>query len=142
MSRSRGRCERKMFWQILGMSDFPRPWLKPVRKVHLYLGCLCAPLLVLFCVTGAFQAFGLRPDDTSVLTKLAAVHTEQSWGRGHISLPLKILSLLMAWSVVVASALGIVMAFRLAPDRRMVWACLVFGSLLPVTLLAIELFKN
>ena len=99
-------------------------------------------MLILFAVTGAFQVFGLHADSASLFGKLAAVHSLQSFGKDHISVPLKFLVFLMGLSVVSTSVLGVMMAFRFGGDRKMVWSCLAFGLLLPAILLLIEFLKR
>lgn len=117
--------------------------MKRIRNVHLYLGCVFTPLVVLFAFTGALQVFGLRPGDSTFLTRLSAVHSLQRFGTDQpSSLPLLILTALMGVSLIVTSFLGVLMALRLGPNRRTVWACLAFGASLPVVLLLIEAFKR
>ena len=105
--------------------------MKRLRQLHLYLGCLSAPMLILFAATGAAQLFGIR------LGMLTEIHT-----RGYGSLPLMVLAALMGLSVVVTAILGMVMAFRSSADRRAVWACLAFGLFVPVALVVIGYLKR
>jgi hypothetical protein len=88
-------------------------------------------MLIFFAATGAVQMFGLR------LPVLAEIHT-----RGCGSLPFMILAFFMGLSVVVTSVLGVVMAFRFGDSRKNVWACLIFGALIPVLLLVIVHLKQ
>src|SRR6266404_4743181 len=96
---------------IASLVDAVRPRVKRIRTVHLYLGSIFTPMLILFAVTGAFQVFGLHADSVSLFGKLAAVHSLQSFGKDHISLPLKFLVFLMGISVITTSILGVMMAF-------------------------------
>ena len=105
--------------------------MKQLRQLHLYLGCLFAPLLVLFAVTGASQMFGLR------LGWLSEVHL-----KGAGSLPLMVLAGLMGLSVCVTALSGVLMAFRHAGQPRTVWSCLAFGFLVPLALILIAWFKT
>lgn len=34
--------------------------MKWIRTLHLYLGCLFAPMLIFFCASGAWQLFGFH----------------------------------------------------------------------------------
>ena len=107
--------------------------MKRLRQLHLYLGCIFAPMLILFSLTGALQMFGVR------LPVLTEAHT-----RGAGSLPFMILASLMGLSVVVTSILGIVMAYQHTSNDRKgnVWASLVFGALIPIVLLVIVHLKR
>lgn len=105
--------------------------MKTLRKLHLYLGCIFTPMLMLFAGTGATQMFGIR------LGVLSEAHVH-----GYGSLPFMVLSALMGISVVVTSLLGVAMAFRLRDERKTVWSCLVFGTVLPLTLMVIAYFKQ
>lgn len=105
--------------------------MKQLRQLHLYLGCLFTPLLILFAVTGAAQMFGLR------LGWLSEVHV-----KGAGSLPLMMLAGLMGLSLCVTSLSGVLMAFRHTGQPRTVWSCLAFGSLVPLALVLIAWFKT
>ena len=52
-------------------------------------------------------------------------------------LPLKIFFLFMAVGMIITASLGIVMAFRYNRDRRVIWALLTAGVVLPLLLLLI-----
>lgn len=120
-----------------------RDAMKRIRDIHLYLGCVFAPFVMLFAFTGALQEFGLRGGDRTILTRLAAVHSLQRFGTDQpASLPLMILAALMGLSLIVTSALGVVMALRLGTNRKTVWSCLGFGFFLPAVLLLVEAFKK
>jgi hypothetical protein len=98
--------------------------MKLLRKIHLYLGCFFAPMLILFVLTGAAQFFGLR------LGILSEIHV-----RHYGSVPFILLTLLMGLSVVVTAILGIVMALRQGNSKKAAWACLTLGVIVPVVLL-------
>ena len=105
--------------------------MKNLRKLHLYLGCIFAPILVLFAATGTLQIFGIK------IPILFEAHT-----RGSDSLPLILFSALAGVSVIVTCIVGVLMAFRSGNDRRTVWACLLFGTLVPAALLTVAYFKK
>ena len=106
-------------------------FVKKLRKLHLFLGCISTPLLILFAATGAVQMFGVK------IPILYEVHT-----KGYGSLPFKLLAFFMGLAVVVTSILGLIMAFQLSNDRRTVWTALIFGTALPILLLFIVHFKR
>lgn len=105
--------------------------MKRWRSIHLYLGCVFAPTLVLFCVTGSAQLFGVQ------FGVLSEVHT-----KGLGSLPFMILAGLMGLSVAVTSLVGVRLAFQSSARRRDVWACLLFGLVVPLVLLATAYWKQ
>jgi hypothetical protein len=98
--------------------------MKKLREIHLYLGCLFAPMLIFFAVTGAWQLFGLhhgrkdgsfRPPAAFVL--LSAVHRFQHFTSDGPT-PLRYFMLAASVGLVVTSVLGIVMAFRYGRSKR------------------------
>jgi hypothetical protein len=104
--------------------------MQKLRSIHLYLGCLFAPLLLFFAISGIWQTLGFTP---AFLQKLSSIHTEHRWKDGTElgSLPLRVFIILMAVSFVITTALGIVMAFRFGRSRRAAWICLGLGVMLP-----------
>jgi len=64
--------------------------MKFLRTLHLYLGCLFAPMLIFFAVSGSWQLFNWhesKKDHTytapRVLTVLSDVHKETRTSRPH-----------------------------------------------------------
>jgi len=60
---------------------------------------------------------------------------EERERRERSPLPLKIFVFLMSLGLILTTILGITMAFKFSRDRRVVWALLVSGTVLPVALL-------
>ncbi len=133
-----------------------------IAKYHLYLGCVFAPLIIFFALSGAWQTLNLhrstkdgRYRAPQILVQLSEVHLRQRWAlpesqgvnqRGQesdalISLlprrPLSWLSAFMGLGLATSSILGIVLAFQRTRRRRrwLVVFCLAAGCLLPITLL-------
>jgi uncharacterized iron-regulated membrane protein len=120
--------------------------MKKLRQIHLYLGCIFAPILIFFAVTGAWQLFGLhrgmkdgsyRPPETVAI--LSEIHMTQ-----HIpptntngSTPLRYFMLAASVGLVATTIIGIVMAFRFARSKTPVILCLVAGVVIPVAILLI-----
>lgn len=114
--------------------------MKNLRSLHLYLGCIFAPMLLFFAVSGLWQTSGLHwskgGGTAGVLTYLSTIHT----GRG-LKGELKTLSsplmewfvVLMALSLIFTIILGIVMAFKFGRGRTAI-LCLLAGFLVPVAL--------
>ena len=117
--------------------------IKTIRKVHLYLGCFFAPLLMFFLISGCLQTFYLHHDmksghkATTIAKYTGEVHTHQNWGpyyNGHSSVSFRYLVLLMAAGLIATTILGIIMAFKFA-KAWVVWVCLLLGIAIPVLLL-------
>ncbi|MBV9462708.1 MAG: hypothetical protein JO317_00630, partial [Verrucomicrobiae bacterium] len=93
--------------------------MKNLRAIHLYLGCVFAPLLILFTVTGAWQMFDLHQSKKDgsyvapkILKALSSIHMNQRLpGSPHESGGLlRAFSLVAAIGLVTTTILGIVMA--------------------------------
>jgi hypothetical protein len=108
--------------------------MKTLRALHLYLGCIFAPLLVFFSISGLWQTFDLQWT-RSGLALLSSLHTGRGLkAGGSLSSPfMKYLIAAMALSLVLTVVLGIVMAFRFG-HRRNALICLVAGVVVPVVL--------
>lgn len=121
--------------------------MKTLRRLHLYLGCFFAPLILFFAVSGAWQLFGAhqfsdgyRPPAGVAL--LSTLHT----GRGLKSEPSTLSSPAMRFMVVAMAAalavtilLGIVLAFRFE-HRLAALGCLAGGIAVPVALVLRQLY--
>jgi ABC-type nitrate/sulfonate/bicarbonate transport system permease component len=116
-------------------------WL---RRVHLYLGCLFAPVLVFFAVTGGWQLY--RANDKSKdgsyvpprpITVLSAIHKNSHLpGKPELAYtPLRTFMCAAAAGLVVTTLLGVVMAFRFSRSGMTPALCLVAGIVLPAVLL-------
>ena len=114
-----------------------------MRRLHLYLGCFFAPLLLFFTISGVCQTFQLhvnRKDGyraPSSIVKLSLPHMRQRLlesEEARPSAPFRWLVTAMCAGLVVSALLGIVMALRL--ERPLwVWASLVAGALAPLLIL-------
>jgi hypothetical protein len=115
-----------------------------LRKLHLYLGCIFAPVLIFLACTGALQLYDLhesRKDGSYIAPKmfeaLSQVHKNQNLpgdarGSGRT---LKIFMLAAAAGLVLTTVLGVVMAFRVSRSVLPVFVCLAMGVVLPLVLL-------
>ena len=128
---------------------FNRISIRTLRRVHLYCGCACAPLLTFFIVSGCWQLFMLhrgkkdgsyRPP--AVLWTLSSVHTRQVLAVGPDqaaqAAPFRAVVLLMAAGLLLTVSLGVMMAFRVSPHRRPVWTCLAAGVIIPTIITLME----
>jgi hypothetical protein len=110
-----------------------------IYSIHLYLGCIFAPLLVFFAVSGIWQTLGLH---SHMLERLSTIHTSHGLKSrdGLSSFGLRMFVLVMAGSFIVTTILGIVMAVKFGRSRRAAYYCLAFGVAFPLVLILIGLF--
>jgi hypothetical protein len=119
---------------------------KSLRKLHLYLGTIFAPVLLLFTISGAWQVFRLndaQKDGSYTPLKavkiLSAVHKNQTTAK---EIPqktaLKYFVLAACVALVTTTTLGIVMAYRFTASPAKVTICLLIGAALPVILLLLS----
>jgi hypothetical protein len=118
--------------------------MNKLREIHLYLGCLFAPILIFFAITGAWQLFALhrgRKDGSyippRVVALLSDVHQFQHIPPSNYeaSTPLRYFVLAAAFGLVATTILGIVMALRYGRNRAWAVLCLAGGIIIPVGLL-------
>lgn len=120
--------------------------MRNVRTLHLYLGCLFAPLLIFFTVSGAWQTFGLHEEQKNgyappaIVQSLSAIHKDQRYDlseefHGH-SVPFRWFVLVMSVGLFLSTLLGVFMAFKMTRKRLLVWICLLAGTVLPFFLLS------
>lgn len=111
--------------------------MKKLRALHLYLGCLFAPLLVFFAISGLWQTLGYH---SPLLSRLSTIHTSHQLKDGS-SLSggvLMLLVVLMAVSFVFTTLLGVVLAVRQGGSRRAAYGCLVLGAVGPAVLVLLR----
>lgn len=113
--------------------------MNSLRRLHLYLGCFFAPLLVFFVLSGLWQIYVYhRPSDQSrspLLALLSTIHTTHSLKAGAVptltsTFMIGLVSA-MAVSLVATIILGLVLAFRLGHGRTAFW-CLLAGVTMPL----------
>lgn len=113
--------------------------MKFLRALHLYSGCFFAPLLVFFAVSGIWQLFRWQWGNgpmASWLAHLSTIHTGHGFKGGTLSFSspmMTVLIVVMAFSLILTIALGIVMAFRYGRRRTVLW-CLFVGTAIPLAL--------
>jgi hypothetical protein len=110
-----------------------------LRSLHLYLGCIFAPMLLLFAFTGIWQTLGIR--GTKVMSMLSSIHTSHGMKGGTtLTGPLmRCFVVFMAIAFVITTILGILMAVNYGRNRRAAYYCLVFGIVFPLALILIRL---
>ncbi len=114
--------------------------MKKLRALHLYLGCIFAPMLIFFSVSGIWQTLRLR---SPTLTWLSTVHTESALKNGSQlgSLGLRIFVITMAACFVASTVLGVVMALKHG-GRKAARGCLYFGTLLPLAMIVTSTLRR
>ena len=115
--------------------------MKRLRAIHLYLGCVFAPLLLFFAISGIWQTLGFR---SGFLQKLSSIHTQARWKDGSElgGFPLRIVVLIMAVSFIITTVLGVVMAFKLGQSRKAAFYCLVAGVAIPGVLVLFRMWAT
>lgn len=118
--------------------------MKSLRRLHLYLGCFFAPLLLFFILTGWYQTLsvdrrkGVGEAETWI-ERLRSVHVDQIYpteaAMGYSPRLFKWLVVIMAIALTVTVILGIVLAFRSIRQRWLVWLSLGMGIVFPMLLL-------
>lgn len=115
-----------------------------LRRVHLYLGCFFAPLLVFYVATGWYQT--VNPDrrkgtgdSTDLVSRLTRVHVEQYYptesATGYSTRGFRALVVVMALALLTTVALGVILAFRTSRRAWPVWLSLALGVALPALVL-------
>ena len=118
--------------------------MKTLRRVHLYLGCFFAPLLLFYVVTGWYQT--VNPDrrkgvsdSQDLVSRLSRVHVEQYYptqsASGYSTRLFRVFIVIMANALIATVILGIILAFRTSRNKWPVWLSLALGVTLPVILL-------
>jgi hypothetical protein len=118
--------------------------MKSLRSLHLYLGCLFAPMLIFFAVTGSWQLFNWHESKKGKtytappsLAALSFVHKDAHipGTPGRQATPLRYFMLASAVGLVVTTVIGIVMAYRFSNRPLVASICLLAGIALPGLLL-------
>ena len=118
--------------------------MKLIRRIHLYLGCFFAPLLIFYVATGWYQT--VNPDrrkgvsdSNDLISRLNRVHVEQYYpsesASGYSTYLFRGLVVAMAIGLVTTVALGVILAFRFSRNKWPVWFSLTLGVVLPIILL-------
>lgn len=115
-----------------------------LRRLHLYLGCFFAPLLLFYLGTGWYQTFNLNRNKNTgeaetLIAKLRSVHVDQVYpaatANSFSPALFRLLVALMALALIVTVLLGIVLAFQTTRRRWPVWLSLGLGVLVPALFL-------
>src|SRR5881394_813963 len=100
--------------------------MKQVRRLHLYLSCFFAPMLLFYICTGWYQTFTINRnknlgEQTDLVSKLTSVHVDQIYpsqkAEAYSPKAFKILVVAMSISLIVTIALGIYLAFTIGRPK-------------------------
>ena len=117
-----------------------------LRKLHLYLGCLFAPMLIFLAITGTWQLFNYhktRKDGSytapPALVALSEVHLNAHVPPtpGRSPTPLRFFMVAAALGLVTTSVIGVVLAFRFSREPLIATLCLFAGVAVPGLILLI-----
>ena len=115
--------------------------MKLLRRLHLFLGCFFAPLLLFYVATGWYQTVTLRRNKVpgeaeDWLGRLRSVHVDQIYpadsANAYSPLLFRVVVVTMAGALIATVILGIVLAFRSIRQRWLVCLSLGLGIALPV----------
>ena len=124
--------------------------MKLLRRLHLYLGCFFAPLLLFYVATGWYQSVTLRRNKNvgeaeDWLSKLRSVHVDQIYpaesANSYSPFLFRSLVVVMSIALIATTVLGLILAIRTIRPRNWVWLSLVLGVIVPVTMLWLGLKK-
>jgi hypothetical protein len=120
--------------------------MKFLRQLHLYLGCLFAPLLIFFAVTGSWQIFywheaergnpnGYHPPRALVV--LSNIHKEAHIPPTKLKspTPLRYFMFAAAVGLIATSIVGVIMAYRFSQRPVVATVCLAIGIIVPGVML-------
>lgn len=118
--------------------------MKALRRIHLYLGCFFAPILLFFVVSGWYQT--MNPDRRkgpgeaeAIVDRMRSVHADSllpsAAANAYSTRPFRYFVVSMSAALLITTALGIVLAFRFSRPRWPVWVSLLLGFGLPIALL-------
>jgi hypothetical protein len=115
-----------------------------VRRLHLYLGCFFAPLLIFFVATGWYQTVTPHRAKTigepgGIWARLSSVHVDQVYPGQEVEsyspALFKVLVVAMSISLILTTLLGIYLAFRTSKKMWPVGLFLGAGLVVPVLFL-------
>ena len=116
--------------------------MKKLRSLHLYLGCIFAPMLLFFAISGIWQTLGIGHSGLLAMLSTAHLGTRLKSGFTLSSAVLRSFIVLMALGFIISTILGIIMALTQGGNRRTAFYCLAFGVLFPVAVMAISVFTR
>ncbi len=120
--------------------------MKTLRKIHLYLGCIFAPLIIYFSLSGVAQVFRWNDLPKTGATAIQSALHAASNPHTHSTLPgrdpkreksayFDWAAAVMGVGMVLTTLLGIILALRFSKRPALVFVCLSAGVALPILFL-------
>ena len=117
-----------------------------LRRIHLYLGTIFAPLLLMFALSGSWQIYrwnDAKKDGSytpsAFVRTLSSIHRDSTVAKGvRPSEGFKFFAGIACIALIATTILGIVMAYRFTPSPAVVTVCLLLGIAIPVLLLLLR----
>lgn len=118
--------------------------VKSLRRLHLYLGCFFAPLLLFYIGTGWVQTLSTQRnkglgEKGDWVSHLTSVHVDQIYpsetAQSYSPFLFQVLVVVMSISLIATIGLGIFLAFRTSRRHWPVWLSLLLGIVIPVLFL-------
>ena len=115
-----------------------------LRRLHLYLGCLFAPTLIFFAVSGSWQLFNWHQStkDQSYIAPPALAALSYIHKESHVPgtparqpTPLRYFLCAAALGLATSTVLGVIMAYRFSRRPLVATICLLAGIAAPAGLL-------
>ena len=116
--------------------------MKKLRAAHLYLGCIFAPMLIFFAVSGLWQTLPMEIIQHSrFFALLSTIHTSHGMKVGSLtSIYMMGFVILMALSLIFTIVLGVIMAFKFG-HKRVALFCLAGGVVVPLIFVLMALHR-
>ncbi len=124
----------------LAANPIKPPLMTRLRSWHLYLGCIFAPMLLFFTISGIWQTLGLT--NNRFLRSLSSIHMHHGLKGTSARLDsylIALFTLVMACEFIFSTILGVIMALKYGKNRRAAVWCLTFGVAIPLVLILIAL---
>jgi hypothetical protein len=112
-----------------------------LRQLHLYLGCLFAPMLIFFAVTGSWQIFNWHQSDRQpggyvaphALAVLSDIHKDAHIPPTKRNSPAPVRYFMFAGAIglVTTTVIGVIMAFRFSRRPIVATVSLLLGIVIP-----------
>jgi len=113
--------------------------MQKLRSLHLYLGCIFAPMPLFFAISGIWQTLNIR---SPLLAKLSTIHTSHGLKAGGALTNgfMLLFVLIMAVCLIITTILGVIMAIKYGRNRRAAYYCLAIGVVFPLVLILLGRF--
>jgi hypothetical protein len=118
--------------------------MKFIRKLHLFLGCFFAPLLLFYTATGWYQTISVNRNKGlgeigGWREKLTSVHVDQVYptesAETYSPALFQGLVVILSIALIATTILGIYLAFKTSRKQWPIWVSLILGVIVPMILL-------